>query len=78
MQYLLFYAEIIDKNRKNRAYADLGHITAWRRKEESSNYFLFTKKDEGQGHPYPYQSLVALMDKDEKEALFKAADEEGF
>ena len=26
MQYLLFYAEIIDKNRKNRAYADLGHI----------------------------------------------------
>jgi len=29
VQYLLFYAEIIDKNRKNRAYADLGHITAW-------------------------------------------------
>jgi len=23
----LFYAEIIDKNRKNRAYADLGHIS---------------------------------------------------
>jgi len=28
VQYLLFYAEIIDKNCKNRAYADLGHITA--------------------------------------------------
>jgi len=28
VQYLLFYAEIIDKNRKNRAYADLGHINA--------------------------------------------------
>jgi len=28
VQYLLFYAEIIDKNRKNRAYADLGHISA--------------------------------------------------
>jgi len=27
VQYLLFYAEIIDKNRKNHAYADLGHIT---------------------------------------------------
>jgi len=27
VQYLLFYAEIIDKNHKNRAYADLGHIT---------------------------------------------------
>jgi len=27
VQYLLFYAEIIDKNRKNRAYADLGHIS---------------------------------------------------
>ena len=30
MQYLLFYAEIIDKNRKNRAYADLGHINGKR------------------------------------------------
>ena len=27
MQYLLFYAEIIDKNCKNCAYADLGHIS---------------------------------------------------
>jgi len=30
VQYLLFYAEIIDKNRKNCAYADLGHITGCR------------------------------------------------
>jgi len=33
VQYLLFYAEIIDKNRKNRAYADLGHITAKQKKD---------------------------------------------
>ena len=28
VQYLLFYAEIIDKSHKNHAYANLGHISA--------------------------------------------------
>ena len=41
MQYLLFYAEIIDKNCKNRAYADLGHINGTG-SEDNDNMVLLT------------------------------------
>ena len=68
MQYLLFYAEIIDKNRKNRAYADLGHITGcWgcsKRKTKCSAAAPREagknggKKGEGSGGPPPLTTLA--------------------
>jgi len=34
----------------------LRRLSTRRRQEEGTNCFLLTEKDEGQGHPYPYQS----------------------
>ena len=51
MQYLLFYAEIIDKNRKNRAYADLGHISGLASEAEEPAPML-RGQPWGQGRPF--------------------------
>ena len=48
MQYLLFYAEIIDKNGKNRAYADLGHISGVL--HDSNSFITIVVEGDGRGN----------------------------
>jgi len=53
-------------------------LSTQRRQKEGTGCLLFTKEMKGKDAHTHIKALVALMDEDEKEALFKAAEEEGF